>query len=365
MPCGSSHISEDKGCVPHAKSSYNIKRVNQYYTASVNLYPIPVHSTNSQQINLTVMYLALMASLTLLLSLSPAVIAEGLKLCETPRPGPRTVSKCGGVCAFRLCNTNGTIFRLDRASYTLLGAPRTATTPFICKSGGDVFNVESGQARVFIGNRSVPISEWNPPSLSPPFPRDIIKAYKMAFLDFFGIGRLPTNGNQWRFLHNRCMVLPIRSYRTKPGPEGKTIDVAGDPTACVAFRTTAPKLHAELIWDTMDDFDLGLVEPGGYIIDTYCPRSSTGKLNGDNNQGFCNTRITGGKENIVYFPKAPINSGRYEVFAKHTRSCKKDFTRVVLRVMKNGVVMLQKKRESMRDPRATRVQEIFTENFRV
>lgn len=314
------------------------------------------------------MYSTIVLSLTLVFSLWLTTHAQNSLFCATPRPRPRRVPGCGDFCTFRLCNTNGSIFQLPQAAFILLGAPRTALSPFICKSGNDVFDVKTGQARVFtegVHSRDsyTPISRWRPRSLSHSFRGNAIKAFKMTYIDFYGIGRMPTKGNQWKFLHDRCMILPIRSYRTRPGPSGRVINVRGDRTACVAFRTSAPTIHAQLIWNSADDLDLGIVEPNGNIIDNFCPRSSAGKLNGDNNEGFCDTGLTQGKENIVFFPGGPIQRGSYEVFAKHSKSCTGGSTEARLQVMKNGVVVISDKIRSKRSLTSEEDQEIFTKRF--
>lgn len=314
------------------------------------------------------MLIAFIISLIFVFTLSLTIHAQSPILCTTPRPRPRRVRPCGQFCTFRLCNTNGTIRQLPEAPYTLLGAPGTATSPFVCNSADDVFQVKTGEARVYtedhqLGDLYIPISLWRPASLSHSFSSDFMTAFKMSHLDFFGIGRLPTFGNQWDFLHDRCMILPIEKYRTMPGSGGRTIDSTGDPRACVAFRTTAPTLHAEVIWDSQDDFDLGIVEPDGSIIDRFCPRSNAGKLNGDNNEGFCNTALTAGKENIVFLPGGPVQRGRYEVFVQHTKSCSRRFTTMILRIMKRGVVIFEQDKRVSRDPAATKSGDVLTKRF--
>lgn len=261
-----------------------------------------------------------------------------LNLSRQRRPRP-----CGEFCTFRGCNTNGTFFRLPLAPFWVLGAPRNATSPFICidRPGKDVFEVlETGEARIFYEDLFIPISKWRPPSLSNLFPKNFFQTYLVQSSDHSGIGRLPTTGNQWDFLHDRCLILPILKYATGPGHNPKVVSTSGGINACVAFRTTAPAMHVQLNWNSNDDFDLGLIEPDGDFLEFFNgnTRTEAGKLNGDNNKGLCNVQLPGGKEDIVYFPGGPIERGDYETFITHPTSCSKDPSEWVLRLVKRGVV---------------------------
>lgn len=108
---------------------------------------------------------------------------------------------------------------------------------------------------------------------------------------------------------------------------------------CVAFRTLAPFLQIQAVWNSADDFDLDLEEPDGDVIDFLTPRSKAGRLNGDNNLSSCNSTLTFGRENILYDTDRPIEVGTYRVRLVHLRKCQRKRTKWTLRVSMNGVVV--------------------------
>lgn len=104
----------------------------------------------------------------------------------------------------------------------------------------------------------------------------------------------------------------------------------------MSFRSVAPFLQVQAIWDSADDFDLEVEEPDGTIVDMFLPRSETGRLNADNNRDRCNSRLTFGRENIVYDLNPNLQNGRYFVRFYHYHSCAGQDTNWTLRVLKNG-----------------------------
>lgn len=249
---------------------------------------------------------------------------------------------CGENCSFKLCNFDFTIKELPLASFVIFNGPQISNLPFICASGVSVGRVlASGEASVFTNSEFEKISAWRPSGLTRRFFSDFITTAPIPFFPNSGIARQATRGNQWDFLHDRCMILPVLRYQTLD-PDTRlvqgTTDVSGQPNNCVAFRTTAPAIHVQLVWDAKDDFDLELTEPDGDKLNFRNPRTERGKLNGDNNVKTCEPGLLAGRENIVYFPAPDIEIGRYVVTITHFSRCSMDPVGWRLRVMKNGVV---------------------------
>lgn len=258
----------------------------------------------------------------------------------------RTVSRrprpCGSQCKFRMCNFNGATIQLPLAPFSILGAVTTAALPHVCRHDDDMGLVlNSGQAQVKVGNRFVPISAWRPRGLRRRFPPFFIRTYKVPGLPNSGIGRLTSTANQWSFLHDRCMILPITRYQRINPATGEVITIVrkSGPNECVAFRTTAPAIHVEVNWDTQDDFDLQVEEPGGAVLSHLNKRTRYGRLTGDNNAGFCGTALLFGRENVVYFPNPNIPRGRYKVRLIHYTKCASRPTNWNIKVVKNGVLI--------------------------
>lgn len=253
----------------------------------------------------------------------------------------RLVDPCGDNCEFRLCNTDGeNVDVLRQSSFTILNAPRIVTNPFICKTGQGVGLVlRSGEASVVQGSKVVAISRWQPRGLRTRFGARFIQALRIPFLERSGIGRVAASTNQWSVLHDRCMVLPIRRYQVlERNGELREVRNTTRRNACVSFRTTAPAIQVSLLWDTADDLDLEITEPDGEVLTFRNRRSASGKLNADNNVGKCEAMVIGGRENVLYFPDAPIEDGRYFVRVRHFRKCRPGDVKYVLRVVINGRV---------------------------
>lgn len=137
--------------------------------------------------------------------------------------------------------------------------------------------------------------------------------------------------------------MPVRKYQVIDSDTRRAIgsvNLDANRRNCVAFRTTAPTIHVQLIWDSSDDFDLAVEEPGnGTVVDFRNTRSETGKLNRDNHKGFCNAGLPMGREDIVYFPSEALLKGVYRVRVTHFNACGRKASKWILRIMKNGAVV--------------------------
>lgn len=274
------------------------------------------------------------------------LIANDIPTSSLPTLSRARVGPCGDGCEFSLCNSNGIQeFFVDQSAFTILNAPKVAATPYICREDEEVGLVlRSGQVKVVQGDKLVPISKWQPRGLKKKFKRNFIKTFKIPNLPRAGFGRLSSTTNQWSVLHDRCMVMPISRYQRidkRTGTPLKIINSSGK-NSCVSFRTTAPAIQVMLTWDTADDFDLEITEPDGDILTFRNKQSESGKLNGDNNVGKCKTTLFGGRENVIYFPGAPIENGKYLVRVIHFRTCDERPTNYLLRIVINGVLKTQK-----------------------
>lgn len=260
------------------------------------------------------------------------------------RPGP-----CGARCNFRMCNFNGTRFEQDQAAFVFLNAPKSATLPYICNRMENIGLVlKTGEASVAVDDGYVPVSKWTPTGLRKNFKKNVIRTYKVPYLPHSGIGRLSTTVNQWSFLHDQCMIMPIQKYQSidlDTGRPKEIIEKDGE-NDCVAFRTTAPAIQIELSWDTADDFDLQVTEPDGDVLSHKNTRTEYGKLNQDNNVGFCETSLLFGRENVLYFPNPNIEVGKYKVRVVHFKKCGTKPSNWLMKIVVNGVVRLERSQYS-------------------
>lgn len=259
------------------------------------------------------------------------------------------VAPCGEFCRFRQCNFNGNRITLPKASFQILGAPQKSQLPYICLPGESVGEIlRTGEASVRQGRSFVPISRWRPAGLRRNFPAQFLRAFGTPFLPHSGVGPSGSNANQYSFLHNQCWILPIRRYQKINLANGRVtgrVDVNGR-NQCVAFRSTAPAIQVQLSWDTQDDFDLEIIEPDGDKLNFGNKRTEHGRFNGDNNVGFCSTKLLFGREDAVYFPSPNIEKGRYRVIVRHFTKCATRPTNWTVRVVVNGRVVLTRTRFS-------------------
>eukprot|EP00177_Eucheuma_denticulatum_P007784 GFKZ01014160.1.p1 GENE.GFKZ01014160.1~~GFKZ01014160.1.p1 ORF type:complete len:325 (-),score=34.12 GFKZ01014160.1:139-1113(-) len=257
----------------------------------------------------------------------------------------RDLRRCGHFCRFRMCQLNpiaNQFFAKPVAPFVLFGNPQLPDSPTICslefERNMDIVE-EAGEAFVFDFDteKFIPISKWRPEGLSHPFHPRIIGPYKVRSFTKSGIAlseRL--TGNQWSFLHDRCMILPIRHYKVASSGGLRRISTENDPTACAAFKITAPELRFHLFWDTGDDLDLVVEEPDGDVIDFRRPTSESGKLNLDENRGLCNSHLRGGRENVLYLPGNGRQDGKYVVEGFLVTKCTSQRTNWRLNVLFRG-----------------------------
>lgn len=288
------------------------------------------------------------SSVTLFICILPSLVsgtASSLRapLNITSPTARRKVSECGQFCRFHLCKFNGHSLRLPDTSFIILNAPNVATAPYICRSQTSIGQITGTlEASVADGDRLVPISNWSPRGLEKPFAPNFLGAGKIPLLPWSGVTRRAVEEDQWSFLHDKCFVLPVTGYQIIRSGTYRVLRnqrlKQSDRSNCVSFRTTAPQIHIQLAWDAPDDFDLSVTEPDGTVINFLKLRSKRGKLNGDNNEGFCDSGIPGGREDIVYFPNKNIKPGIYRVTATHSIKCGSGATKWTLIISKNGIV---------------------------
>eukprot|EP00171_Calliarthron_tuberculosum_P012343 IDg12343t1 len=161
--------------------------------------------------------------------------------------------ECYSGCNFRPCN-NVTAFDL-RTTYDFY-----AFTGGIClKSGAKAgLLTQSGQALIV---RKVPtppyiafmqISTFHPWELRAPFKWDFFRFAKVYYPVFnangppeykwsgkSGVARAPWRENQQRFLHHKCMVLPVRRYKLEGDDDDDDDIVSKSGRDCVAFYVTS------------------------------------------------------------------------------------------------------------------------------
>lgn len=253
------------------------------------------------------------------------------------------VRPCGEFCKFHMCRNNSTrqSHIPNQAPFTIL-TPGLGQDPYICRPFEAPFDLvtEIGTPKIFSSGRYIDLWKWNPRGLSRQFRRD-----------FLGVGVLKTNynsgiipkqypiGNQWEYLHNRCMIMPIFKYkiRTENGVEERYTDKKKED--CVAFRTTAPEVLINLQWDSGDDFDLVVVEPDGDVLDSFETDSESGYLVKDNGRRLCLRDLKGVQENILYFP-GKAKKGNYIIQVRHVTSCTSKPTFWCVRAFQGGRVKL-------------------------
>lgn len=247
---------------------------------------------------------------------------------------------CGSFCTFNLCSRDNT---LPVASPTLLTAPRRAVFPYICRNNTEIGQVLSNaETLVFHRNRYIPISEWRPKGLDSIFPRNFFRVSQIPFTPWSGAARSVVKGNQWKYLHGRCFVMPITKFETLDEQErAKPVTIERKRENCVAFRATAATISMELIWNSGDDFDLHVVQPNGERIYYSNTQTESGTFTGDITSS-CSTNLKFGRENILYLPGRNIEKGTYTIRVHHFSNCNRIPTAWRLTVMVDGVLRLRR-----------------------
>lgn len=128
-----------------------------------------------------------------------------------------------------------------------------------------------------------------------------------------------------RALDDVCVVIPIREYGITNSHGLEQIVQSNDEKDCVSYRVLAPKLLVSFSWNTSDDFDLSVKEPGlhGFEMSRFDKRApSGGHLINDNNSGFCGLALAG-REQVVYQQDAELTNGTYSVSVRHFKNCRR------------------------------------------
>lgn len=139
------------------------------------------------------------------------------------------------------------------------------------------------------------------------------------------------------------MVVPIFKYTERVSGTLRSVETGGKEGECVAFRTTAPRLHFRLKWKSSGDGDLLVQTPQGNVLDFLNLSVDGGKHNGDNGVGTCGSEKTVYYEDVVYFRGSRIPRGRFIVEAWEASACGEEKTSWSLRVIENGRVMQRRK----------------------
>lgn len=243
------------------------------------------------------------------------------------RMNPQT--SCPNVCRFALCSPES----------ITLGAPDTAVGPTICRRDQNIeYILETGEARVVQGGSRIPISQWRPEGLRVPFSRDFFYAIKLPGVPrLSGVAFRPPQENQYRFIDDLCIILPIKRYQRELN--GRLYGVnAGSSNDCLAVSLRVPSVVIELNWFSGDDMDLSVVEPGGFRISSKQKTSKCGRLNRDNGIDICGL-FDRAKERVEYsLPCPEFQNGTYTAVVRHTGNCGSGSTRFVLRVVVNGTL---------------------------
>lgn len=149
------------------------------------------------------------------------------------------------------------------------------------------------------------------------------------------------------FLNDLCVKLPIKTYELvspRTGKKKRRVRTSGDGKDCVAFRTKAHKILVELSWNSIDDLDLSVTEPGRTQLSRFRRETNTGKLTGDVAGELCDRILKRGRETARYYRNQSIvRRGRYVARVRHFNNCGKGPTKWILRVSANGRVIKTKR----------------------
>lgn len=217
---------------------------------------------------------------------------------------------------------------LRSSAREILRLPNTSLSGLLCHpSSPSTLGLirATGEALVVHGTSSVPavpISQRGLPGLLTPFPPDF---FFLSMVPFSGgrqgIARPAMTPEQRDYADNLCVVLPILTWDVL-GPDGLVQETRrGGTEDCVSFKTRVPAVLVELAWDSADDFDLRVEEPGGGVLNFANRRTRYGKLLRDGTRAVCGSGRFG-RESVVY-PWATRESigGEYRVRVVHFTSC--------------------------------------------
>lgn len=124
---------------------------------------------------------------------------------------PARATLCYDKCIFRFCNFH--------VSFTTgRGTPDIAFTRAIClkqKEHNRKVGIvgRSGETRVMIDGKAVPISQWHPAGLKENFRASFFKTFIIEPEgNISGIGHETVHRNQKDFLNDKCFVVPLEMY---------------------------------------------------------------------------------------------------------------------------------------------------------
>lgn len=255
-------------------------------------------------------------------------------------------------CSFRFCNINtGKAGRVARR-FNIQAANLATITPVICRRSftdnvarilttGEPVIIEDGPKVL-----ETPLKDWTPPNLSPNFPPNFFFAGDSLVVNRSGLYRKEYAGNQRFFINETCIKLPILSYQKIPRGGGDPINVTTrgrKKRDCVSFVPFPTNLKIRFEWDTSDDLDLVVTEPGGAVLNKFDREGSVcGTLRRDDGTDGCFGRgpgPAGGAETIQYRTCDPP-LGVYQIRAEHFSNCGRDGeTTWRLTVSREGVII--------------------------
>lgn len=156
-------------------------------------------------------------------------LALSLVSASTYYPSP-----CYKYCKFRFCDY--------RVSFKIGHPIDKPFTHRICsKYGKHIGHVdETGEAFIRRYHKFVPISKYAPYGLKQRFSPSFFKSYGFKYNIYSGIGHETPQQNQLHFLHNKCVVVPLRAYQVLNSKKHVIDNVhpRGYPLRdCVAFTT--------------------------------------------------------------------------------------------------------------------------------
>lgn len=255
-------------------------------------------------------------------------------------------------CRFKLCSVGtglpGTIARRLQLQAANVTAPpiicrrrMTDTLGYITEMGEPMTIDEEGN--------QVQLKDWRPEGLDTPFESNFFYPSKFESLRKSSVARKAFLGNQIEYIDKICVQIPITSFQRRDGHyEGndtKVIETRGRQSRdCVSFIPQVAELLVEMEWDSVDDFDLKLLEPDGTIVNKNNLESpSGGKFRVDGSAEKCFSRrarkVSTGKERILYRQVSPP-PGTYTLKGYHYYNCGFGSTRWRLRVTYNMKLIL-------------------------
>lgn len=150
-----------------------------------------------------------------------------------------------------------------------------------------------------------------------------------------------------------CIRLPIKTYEIVDRTTRRVKDVVatdGTEKDCVSFRSRASKILVDLSWNSGDDFDLVVKEPGGGELSRFNRESRTGRLNDDANDDGCGIPLVSGRETARYLVSTnSVKTGLYFVEVRHFKNCGRGGRKWKLQVSINGKMVQMKQGRSNRD----------------